>query len=855
MTRSRRSTGSLTVVLLCTLVFSMLVPGVAAAAPSPFGNGAAWSVPVRHFAALSPQPNGGVIANTAISNGGVPSGGDALVGINATGTASWNVGYQDQDYIGPGPVVDASGNTYRVQNPGSGQARLIAASGSTEKWSKSVTGLDLLAVGANGQVYGMTGSTLHGYDASDGHELFAGVALSGFAYGSSDKLLAYDRGLVAYSGSGRVWYLGYDGRTAGGPFTASPAPADAVGRDVSASATGELFVVWYTQTLTPEGCLDANGDAKLTKFGPAGVAWTKTLPHITRCNHGGPYVAATPNGGAVVVSHVSSGADVQYVDGSGQAGWHQTITSPAGTYLRGVQAPHVDGTGQVLLAINFSFDCNLWSDACAGVQVSHFSAGGAAQSPIILKGDSSANQQSWFNYGWKPSMALVPGKAVLSLLHKNGGTESSEASYSVDAFNVPGLTGAYPQTVLWKSPVDNPPPPPPPADGKQHGKVTGVNWTVGNTTPLYHLDVTVDLSGVSCPATLIIAAGNWEKRPQICAAGGTAPSQYRFQWKVFDSIHRLPPSGNVSITARIAKSDAPVYGGAPTKLKVPPAPRWIGVGDSFSSGHHQDVDNRSCAPIEWPLVGSCSPKSYAANDPNFSWVTRAASKLNVGVPNEWRYRTLLVAQSGASTRQMFEQGQIDVMVRTIRANAGSWNIVSLTGGANNIDFLNTLREFYEEHPSGDPKPWAVTNWSDCPDTQALYNRLLAQRGTITADLAQIVATVREASSSTRFVDMLYPYVLPTSNVCSQDRQVPTNPSNPSQMGTWHGAQSVIDELDRLHQILAGPDVIKVDLRVAFGNRPLQRLQQTRYFGYPHPNDAGQTKMASIAVTALRADAR
>ncbi len=485
MTRSRRSTGSLTVVLLCTLVLSMLVPGIATAAPSPFGNGAAWSVPVRHWAALAPQPNGGVVVNTAISSGGVPSGGDAVVGINATGTASWNVGYQDQDYIGPGPVVDASGNTYRVQNPGTGQARLIAASGSGEKWSKPLPdGVDYqLAVGANGQVYSTVGSTLYGYDASDGHELFAGVLLNGFAYGSSDKLLAYDRGLVAYSGSGRVWYIGYDGRLAGGPFTASPAPVDSVGRDVAASATGELFVVWYTQTLTPEGCLDANGDTMLTKFGPAGVAWTKTLPHVTRCNYGGPYVAATPNGGAVVVSHVSSGADVQYVDGSGQPGWHKAIAAPPDTFVRTVESVHVDGTGHVIVPITFGFDCNLWSDSCLGVQVSHLAADGSLQSPIILKGDSSANQQSWSQSGLR-GLTLVPGKAVLSLLHKDGGIATGSGSYSVDAFNVPGLTGEYPQTVLWKGTGGGTTPPPvPPSPSNPAYVALGDSYSSGEGAP------------------------------------------------------------------------------------------------------------------------------------------------------------------------------------------------------------------------------------------------------------------------------------------------------------------------------------------------------------------------------------
>ncbi len=201
---------------------------------------------------------------------------------------------------------------------------------------------------------------------------------------------------------------------------------------------------------------------------------------------------------------------------------------------------------------------------------------------------------------------------------------------------------------------------------------------------------------------------------------------------------------------------------------------------------------------------------------------------------------------------MFEQGQIDAMVRSLRSNSGSWNIVSLTGGANNIRFDATLKDFYDANRTGSLKPWNVKNWSDCPDTQTLYNRLQDQRGPIRADLIRIMADGRAASASTRFVDMLYPYTLAANNVCSQNRQIPVTPSDPTKTGTWHGAQSVVDGLNLLHQDLAGPGVMVIDLRTAFGNSPLSRLQQTRYFGYPHPNDAGQTKIANAAVAALRA---
>mgnify|MGYP001797035086 CR=1 FL=1 len=170
-----------------------------------------------------------------------------------------------------------------------------------------------------------------------------------------------------------------------------------------------------------------------------------------------------------------------------------------------------------------------------------------------------------------------------------------------------------------------------------------------------------------------------------------------------------------------------------------------------------------------------------------------------------------------------------------------------TGRRMRIGLRGILGRYYGGHP-GD-KAWGLTTPSDCPVTQALYSRLLAQQSAISANLTQIVAAARAASPSTRFVDMVNPYLLPANNVCSQDRPGAANAHG--QPETWHGAKSVIDGLDRLHEVLSGPDIVRIDLRSEFGTTPMPRLQQTRNFGYPYPSDAGQTKMANVAVAALR----
>jgi hypothetical protein len=402
------------------------------------------------MADLSPLANGGVIANTAVATGGVPSGGDELVGLNADGSVDWNVPYQDQDVISPGPISDASGNVYYVRYPGDrSPAQLVAARGTTVRWSKPLdSGADQrLAVGTNGQVYELDGNNLHGRDASDGHDLFPPLALSEFASGSYDRLFAYDQGLVIYSGYGKILYVDYAGKVTGGPYTYSVDPASTFERDIAASATGDLFIAWYDQALTSEGCLDTDHDTHLAKYSPAGLAWSETLPHVSRCNTSGPHVAATPNGGAVVSgSSDVNGATVQYADASGVAIWRRDITT-----VRGVLRPHVDQNGEIFITTGFAFDCHLWSDICTGVQVSRFGSDGAESKPIFLKGDPEVNQESWASWSGG-NLTLTPGNVVLALRHNAGGASfpTDTPRYSVDSFSVSGVGAEYPQSALWE---------------------------------------------------------------------------------------------------------------------------------------------------------------------------------------------------------------------------------------------------------------------------------------------------------------------------------------------------------------------------------------------------------------------
>ena len=97
--------------------------------------------------------------------------------------------------------------------------------------------------------------------------------------GGFDRLYAYDQGLIAYSGAGKVAYLNHAGHMVRGPYQYTVDPNGIFARASAASATGSLFAVWYTENLPPDGCLSDSGEAVVAKFTPSGLAWQETLPH------------------------------------------------------------------------------------------------------------------------------------------------------------------------------------------------------------------------------------------------------------------------------------------------------------------------------------------------------------------------------------------------------------------------------------------------------------------------------------------------------------------------------------------------------------------------------------------------
>jgi hypothetical protein len=313
----------------------------------------------------------------------------------------------------------------------------------------------------------------------------------------------------------------------------------------------------------------------------------------------------------------------------------------------------------------------------------------------------------------------------------------------------------------------------------------------------------------------------------------------------------------------------------PLFVHTPRRPVWVGVGDSYSSGHHQDADEPWCpdqAETGFPETYINCPAGGLARTPNdlsFTWITKSVNNLNslLHAPSSWTFAEDLQAVSGASTFAFGVAGTTPgtddwatgtAQSASIRADLyaryDSWNVVSMTGGADNTNWGEKLSDFYKDHFAevSPLAPWAVSSGNpstDCPDSQSVWDWLHATQldgntddQHIQANLQGIVTVATRYSPGVRVLNVGYPYVVDHTNSCSANS------------GSWHGAKSVIDDLNADHTAVTGANVSYIDLTSAsgFGQDPVSSgyLQLTRLYGYPHANSPGQSRIADMALPLL-----
>jgi hypothetical protein len=142
-----------------------------------------------------------------------------------------------------------------------------------------------------------------------------------------------------------------------------------------------------------------------------------------------------------------------------------------------------------------------------------------------------------------------------------------------------------------------------------------------------------------------------------------------------------------------------------------------------------------------------------------------------------------------------------------------------------------------------PSPAGSNPSSDCPNTQTIWTNLTSGSPKtldqiITENLQGIVSVAARAAPWTHVVNIGYPYIVNSTNVCYADS------------GSWHGSKSVVDKLNTDHTNVTGANVKYVDLTTSgnFGTSPVANnyIQLFRLYGYPHPSGTGQDKIAAAA---------
>jgi alpha-tubulin suppressor-like RCC1 family protein len=385
--------------------------------------------------------------------------------------------------------------------------------------------------------------------------------------------------------------------------------------------------------------------------------------------------------------------------------------------------------------------------------------------------------------------------------------------------------------------------------------VSSVAATVAADSPLYTMRYTVGVSNVTCPASVIVTVGSSLTRSKpVCATGDPSPTSATLNISVLSLLPQTTYA--VSATINDAKGTSVVGSGT---IVTPKVPVWVADGDSVSSGHHQDQDepcgvNNFITCLD-PANAASYTTSFTPNDSTYAWATRARDQLmtQLSVPGQWRMQILVLSQSGALAQNYNQPGpqndttcngcgEKDATVSALQAHAGSWNIVSATGGANDAHFGDRLKDFYSG-TSGQGKPWDVAFRSDCPDLDRLDADIQSTSSLVQTALTQLFGAAQTADPNVRRVAVTYPHVLNSTATCAPD-SIGSTP--------YTGATHAVDDLDTAVTALSTTGVMVVDMRSAglYSSNPQDDIQLTRYFGYPHPNSCGQDAIAAAVVGRL-----
>ena len=510
--------------------------------------------------------------------------------------------------------------------------------------------------------------------------------------------------------------------------------------------------------------------------------------------------------------------------------------------------------------VQWEFTPQCTTGACDTVIVRHLVAGFSVSYTLHLQADGTyTGSGSFQNYCYVSGVGTPNGTdegETMTLVPDPGGTDVHTFSGSFSEQGTVNATGIAAGCVGNSSESIS-------FTGKTAGTVTGVTVEdVTPTTALYHVTLDISVSNVTCPEDVQVYVGGASRLAHVCDAGQTAPAVVRVDLPVFDNNsvnpYSLSPDGPNTVLAYIVSNSHTAFNGS---VMMPAPPVWIGVGDSFTSGHHQDASDFSLhcqiplsALVFAGLGTSCNTHP---NDPSYSWVSQVAGLVNqnLDVPTEWHMGWQDVGVSGMQAENLAKgskqnPSEVTLMQQFLTQYPGSWNVVSLTGGADDgpYTFVDALTKWYALGLGAlwsKTPPW-VSAYPVCPDSNSAYAAFTKPnvQAAILNGLQNVVKTAQLTSHGTRIVDVNYPDILPAGNSCAVDHTVAGRGGHPPTI--WHGANDGVDVLATIHLRLSGPGITHVDLRPAFN---FDDIQHTLYLGYPHPNVNGQALIATLASNA------
>jgi outer membrane protein assembly factor BamB len=360
-------------------------------------------------------------------------------------------------------------------------------------------------------------------------------------------------------------------------------------------------------------------------------------------------------------------------------------------------------------------------------------------------------------------------------------------------------------------------------------------------TPLWDLDLVVKPpGGLSCPISVTVTSTGITATASSKDPGSTCES-IKVRMPVFEGTNEMIPDGDNDFSVQVSDASGTLFAFTDA-LKVPPPPIWIALGDSTSSGWNQKANN-------W--------FSYRANDAGVAWPDTAYKAINTKykVPSVWAMAYLPLAVGGETSTYVVET-EAPKMVRSLSLRTNSWNVVSVTGGANDLDLSGVLKEFYCAHvvrgcPTGPAVgnkpsmlPWAVPagDTAACPNTTSMEAKLKGAVGArIKANIQKVLTDARKADNDVRLVDQWYQQVVPVTNTCGPNRTTESG-------AKVYGATQVIEDLNAEHQKAdrAVGNVAVLNPAKIFEADPLAALQLFWAYGFPHVNLAHQRMLGDDA---------